>query len=210
MTGAQRRSQLIDVAAGVFAMKGYEAASIEEIAERADVSKPVVYEHFPGKEALYGVVVHREVDELTARITQAFEADDPRFAADRAAATFLAYIEERELGFRILVRDAPVGSGAFASVIASVAVATEDLLADEFDARGLDPASAPMYARMLVGAVALVGEWWVETRSPPREQVAAHIVNLLWRGLRGLQAHPEPRRGSADRSGADRTGTEQE
>lgn len=194
MPGPQRRLQLLDVACSVFAAKGFEAASIEEIAERAGVSKPVVYEHFRGKEALYAVVVHREINELADRITAAFDAHDPRYAADRAADAFLSYIEERERGFRILVRDAPVGSGAFSSVIATVAAATESLLADEFEHRGLDPATAPMYARMLVGAVALVGEWWLETRSPPREEVAAHIVNLLWRGLRGLDAEPTRRR----------------
>ena len=59
-TGAERRHQLIDIARTLFAQRGYEGTSIEEIAQRANVSKPVVYEHFGGKEGLYAVVVDRE------------------------------------------------------------------------------------------------------------------------------------------------------
>ena len=61
MTSAERREQLIVIARGLFAQKGFEATSVEEIAARAEVSKPVVYEHFGGKEGLYAVVVDREV-----------------------------------------------------------------------------------------------------------------------------------------------------
>lgn len=195
MTGPQRREQLIGVARTVFAGKGYEAATIEEIADRAHVSKPVVYQHFGGKEGIYAVVVDREVTALTGRITLALEeATHPRLAAEQAADAFLGYIEEHEEGFRILIRDAPVGAtgATFASVIADVAAAAERLLLSEFEGRGFDRKTAPMYARMLVGAVALVGEWWLEVRKPSRDVVAAHIVNLMWNGLRDLE--PDPRK----------------
>ena len=199
MTGQQRREQLVGVARAAFAERGFEATTVEEIAERAGVSKPVVYEHFGGKEGLYAVVVDREVLALTDRITAALDASHPRVAAEQAADAFLGYIEESEEGFRILVRDAPVGSGrgTFASVIADVAAAAENLLLSEFSGRGFDEETAPMYARMLVGAVALVGEWWLEVRQPPREVVAAHIVNLMWNGLRNLD--PDPTGGRDER-----------
>ena len=57
MTGRERREQLLDVARALFAEKGYDAVSVEEIAHRANISKPVVYEHFGGKEGIYAVVV---------------------------------------------------------------------------------------------------------------------------------------------------------
>jgi AcrR family transcriptional regulator len=195
MTAQQRREQLLGVGRTVFAERGYEAASIEEIAERAGVSKPVVYQHFGGKEGLYAVVVDREVQRLTSAIAGSFDAVHPRLVAEHAAEAFLAYIEQHADGFRVLVRDAPVGSadGTLASVLADVASRTEKLLVDEFGERGFDRETAPMYARMLVGAVALVGEWWVEVRQPPREVVAAHLVNLLWNGLRQLDPAPRPR-----------------
>jgi AcrR family transcriptional regulator len=195
MTAQQRREQLVGVARTLFAERGYEAASIEEIAERAGVSKPVVYQHFGGKEGLHAVVVDREVQALTAAIAGAFDAVHPRLVAEHAAEAFLAYIEEHADGFRVLVRDAPVGTadGTLASVLADVASRAEKLLVDEFGERGFDENTAPMYARMLVGAVALVGEWWLEVREPPREVVAAHLVNLLWNGLRQLDRDPTPR-----------------
>jgi AcrR family transcriptional regulator len=64
MTGAERREQLIGIARGLFAERGFEGTSVEEIAASASVSKPVVYEHFGGKEGLYAVVVDREVRTL--------------------------------------------------------------------------------------------------------------------------------------------------
>ncbi|GGI07926.1 TetR/AcrR family transcriptional regulator [Egicoccus halophilus] len=196
MAAPERREQLIDVARSVFAERGYRGAAIEEIADRAGVSKPVVYQHFGGKEGLYAVVVDREVQRLTRAIAGSFEAVHPRLVAESAAEAFLTYIEDHEDGFRVLVRDAPVGAsdGTLASVLDDVAVRAERLLVDEFGERGFDEDTAPMYARMLVGAVALVGEWWLEVREPPREVVAAHVVNLLWNGLRHLDATPAPDR----------------
>ncbi|MFA9430033.1 TetR/AcrR family transcriptional regulator [Egicoccus sp. AB-alg2] len=195
MTAPERREQLIGVARSVFAERGYQGAAIEEIADRAGVSKPVVYQHFGGKEGLYAVVVDREVRRLTSAIAGSFDAIHPRLVAESAADAFLAYIEEHEDGFRVLVRDAPVGAsdGTLASVLDDVAVRAERLLVDEFGERGFDENTAPMYARMLVGAVALVGEWWLEVREPPREVVAAHVVNLLWNGLRHLDPAPTTR-----------------
>ena len=74
MTGSERRHQLIDIARSLFAERGYEGTSIEEIALRANVSKPVVYEHFGGKEGLYAVVVDREMSSLLDRITSSLTA----------------------------------------------------------------------------------------------------------------------------------------
>jgi AcrR family transcriptional regulator len=195
MTGPERREQLLGVAREVFAEKGYEATSVETIAERAGVSKPVVYEHFGGKEGLYAVIVDREVTELTARMADAMRAVSPREAGEHAAMAFLGYIEEHQEGFRILVHDAPsgMGSGSLGSVISDVAARVEELLLATFKDRGFDRSTVPMYARMLVGAVALVGEWWLEAGKPAREQVAAHVVNLMWNGLKDLQPRPDLR-----------------
>lgn len=197
MSGPERREQLVGVGRAVFAERGYEATSVEEIAERADVSKPVVYEHFGGKEGLYAVIVDREVAELTARMADAMQATSPRQAGEQAALAFIGYIEEHEDGFRILVHDAPHGSmassGSLASVMADVASRVEELLLATFRDRGFDERTVPMYARMLVGAVTLVGEWWLDVGKPSRDVVAAHVVNLMWNGLRGLEPRPELR-----------------
>ena len=193
MTGAQRREQLLDVGRGLFADKGYEGTTVEEIAARAEVSKPVVYEHFGGKEGLYAVVVDREIRHLLEAITSALTSvGDPRVLLERAALGLLDYIESSTDGFRILVRDSPVAqsTGTFASLISDVASQVEHLLADEFTRRRLDPRAAPMYAQALVGMVALTGQWWLDTRTPAKAEVAAHLVNLAWNGLSGLEQAP--------------------
>src|SRR6266700_487948 len=111
MTGKERREQLLDIGRRLFAERGFEGTSIEEIAAQAGVSKPVVYEHFGGKEGLYAVVVDREVERLTTVTTMLFDKplSKPKFEA--AAVSLLRYIEENADGFRILVRDSNPGPG---------------------------------------------------------------------------------------------------
>jgi AcrR family transcriptional regulator len=194
MTGAQRRRQLLDIGRELFGQKGYEATSIEEIAARADVSKPVVYEHFGGKEGLYAVVVDREMQRLLDRFTSALSAPGhPRELLERAALVLLEYIEDDTDGFRVLTRDAPVtiGRGTFSSLIGEVARKVEHILGQQFGFRGYDPRLAELYSQALVGMVALVGQWWLDTRSPDKHVVAAHLVNLAYNGLAHLDPHPD-------------------
>ncbi len=193
MTGAQRRQQLLDIGRELFGQRGYEATSIEEVAARADVSKPVVYEHFGGKEGLYAVVVDREMQLLLDRFASALSAPgSPRELLERAALVLLDYIEDDTDGFRVLTRDSPVtsGTGTFSSLLNDIASQVEYILVREFGQRKLNTKLAGMYAQMLVGMVALTGQWWLEVRKPKREEVAAHLVNLGWNGLRGLEAKP--------------------
>ncbi len=195
MAASERREQLLQVARTIFAEKGYAAASIEEIAGRADVSKPIVYEHFGGKEGIYAVVVDREVRDLLDRITTALEQEHPRAKLEHAARAFLSYVEEQPDGFRVLVRDTPVagGGGTLASLIGDIAAQVESVLADEFKARGYDSKLAPIYSRSLVGMIALVGEWWLDAGKPRREIVVAHVLNLAWNGLGHLDPQPGKR-----------------
>jgi len=193
MTGKERREQLLDIGRSLFAQKGFDATSVEEIAAKAGVSKPVVYEHFGGKEGLYAVVVDREMSSLLDAITGALSSSGhPRELLERAAFALLDYIETSTDGFRILVRDSPVAqsTGTFASLISDAASQVEHIMVNQFKARGFDPKFAPMYAQMLVGMVALTGQWWLDARRPKKAEVAAHLVNLAWNGLSGLEARP--------------------
>jgi AcrR family transcriptional regulator len=193
MTGKQRREQLIEVGRKLFADKGFEGTTVEEIASKANVSKPVVYEHFGGKEGLYAVVVDREIAALLGGITGTLSAElSSRATLERTALALLDYIETSTDGFRILVRDSPPGqsTGSFASLISDVASQVEHILAAEFKRRKLDPKTAPLYAQMLVGMVALTGQWWLDSRKMKKTDVAAHLVNLAWNGLAGLEKRP--------------------
>ena len=193
MRGTERREQLIDVSRRLFAEKGVEGTSVEEIAARAEVSKPVVYEHFGGKEGLYAVVVDREVGHLLARIESALaDAVRSRELVERAALALLDYVETHTDGFRILVRDSSVASssGSFASLLSDIASQVEGLLVTEFKRHGLDARTAPLYSQMLVGMIALTGQWWLDARRPKKSEVAAHLVNLAWNGLSHLDPRP--------------------
>ncbi len=194
MTGGERRRQLVDVGRRLFAERGFDGTTVEDIAARAKVSKPVVYEHFGGKEGLYAVVVDREVQALLDRITTALSGPaSSRVLLERATMALLDYVEASADGFRILVRDSPVTAttGTFSSLLGDIATQVEHLLADAFAEHALPRKAAPMYAQMLVGMVAMTGQWWLDSRRPKKAEVAAHIVNLAWNGLSGLD--PEPR-----------------
>ncbi|MBM3685617.1 MAG: TetR/AcrR family transcriptional regulator [Actinobacteria bacterium] len=197
MSGRERREQLILVGRSLFADKGFEAVTVEEIAATAGVSKPVVYEHFGGKEGLYAVVVDREMNQLLTMISSALQGTHPRQLLEQAGMALFDYIESQPDGFQILVRDSPVSqqTGSFASLIVDVAGQVEHLLAEQFKAHGLPTRLAPMYSQMLVGMTALTGQWWLDVRKPRKDEVVAHLVNLAWNGLAHLE--PKPRSAQA-------------
>lgn len=193
MTGKQRREQLVHVGRRLFARKGFEGTSVEEIAAAAGVSKPVIYEHFGGKEGLYAVVVDREIDALLSAITGTLTSEGTsRQIIERAALALLDYIDGSADGFRILVRDSPPGqsTGTFASLMSDVATQVEHILVAAFKRHDLDPKAAPMYAQMLVGMIAMTGQWWLDSRKFKKHEVAAHVVNLAWNGLTELERKP--------------------
>ena len=132
MTGKERREQLLDVGRRLFAERGFEGTSIEEIAAQAGVSKPVVYEHFGGKEGLYAVVVDREVDRLLTMATTLLDGDNTVTKFEAAAVRLLKYIEDNADGFRILVRDSHPGSGngTYGTLLSDIAGQVEYILAD--------------------------------------------------------------------------------
>ncbi|MFV0464225.1 MAG: TetR family transcriptional regulator [Nostocoides sp.] len=193
MTGRERREQLISVGRKLFAEKGFDGTTVEDIAASASVSKPVVYEHFGGKEGLYAVVVDREIQSLLGGIGSALSSGGTsRVLLERAAMALLDYIEGSSDGFRILVRDSVPGqqTGSFASLISDVATQVEYILVDAFKRNRLDAKAAPLYAQMLVGMVAVPGGWWLDNRKLKKRDVAAHLVNLAWNGLSHLERRP--------------------
>ncbi len=211
MSGSERREQLVRVGRTLFAEKGFEAVSVEEIASEAGVSKPVVYEHFGGKEGLYAVVVDREMTDLLGRVQTALHPDHPKAMLQSVVLAWLDYISTETEGFRVLVRDSPPGmsEGSFASLLRDIAARVAGTLADEFDKRGYNKKLAPMYAQMLVGMVTNTGMWWVDVRRPKRDELASHLVNLAWNGLAHLQEKPKLEQESRPRSvgGNDAGGT---
>ena len=194
MTAAERREQLIAVARELFSAKGFEGTSVEEIAAQAGVSKPVVYEHFGGKEGAYAVVVDRETRALHDAIRGALTTPNARSREllERGAMALLDYIDTCPDGFRILSRDSSATgpAGSFASILSDIAVQVEDILGVQFKRLGHDPKFAGLYAQALVGLVAQTGQQWLERREPAKEVVARHLINLAWNGMANLSPDP--------------------
>ena len=193
LTAAARRAQLVEIGREVFAERGYGAASVEEIAARAKVSKPILYDHFGGKEGLYAVVVDREMEYILNQIVEVVTTGSPRARLEKATLVYLTYVRERPQGFAVLLRDAPQHqlNGGMPALMYELADRIGDVFTEQFQEAGYDPKSAPIYAHALVGMVAFVGQWWTEgDNSPPVEDVASHIAALAWRGLRQLPKKP--------------------
>jgi AcrR family transcriptional regulator len=192
LTAAARRAQLIGVGRAVFAKYGYDATSVEDIAEHAKISKPIIYEHFGGKEGLYAVVVDREMEYVVRRIAEAIATGSPRERVERAALAFLTYVKDHPDGFAVLAHGVPVASatGGMSSLLNDVAERVGDIFAATFKDAGYDPKAAPIYAHALIGMVTSVGQWWTEVRKPSIEEVANHIAALAWMGLRHLPKRP--------------------
>lgn len=205
MSRSERRVQLIEIARASFAQRGYDATSIEEITGAAGVSKPVLYEHFGGKEGLYQVIVDREINLLMSMVEDSMpENISPRKALEHTITGLFDYLEANPAGYRLLAHQSPAGvsTGVFSPVIGEVTEHLTTLMTDLFERQGFDPASLPLYGQLLGGAVAQVGMWWIAEREaadagepvepPSRDEIAAHTVNLLWNGLQRLELKPRP------------------
>lgn len=187
MSSVQRREQLIGIARTLFAERGFDGTSVEEIADHAEVSKPVIYEHFGGKEGLYAVVVDREMRTLEEAIHAALGVPNQTYKQiiERGTMALLDYIEARPDGFRILSRDSAAGSTSsdFASILNDIAAKVQDMLASPLARRGYNPDLGSIYAQGLVGLVAMAGQRWLDDRTLSKEQLVAQLVNLAWNGL---------------------------
>ena len=193
LTGADRRLQLMAVGREAFAARGYEGTSIEDVAQKAGVSKPIVYEHFGAKEGLYAAIVEREMDWLVAQVTEGLSRGSPRERFESAVLAFMIYAKEEPAGFAVLTRDSPTASArrGLTRVIDDLAQRVGDVFRSEFERAGYTPKVAPIYANALIGMVTQVGQWWAaEGRPFSLDHVARHVAALGWMGLRHLPRDP--------------------
>lgn len=188
LSAGERRNQLIDVGRAVFAEHGYDASSVEQIAEKAEISKPIIYEHFGGKEGLYAAIVEREMEYVVENITAAISVGSPLERLENAVMSFLSYVKEHPDGFAVMSRDSP--NLGMANLLAEVADRVSKIFASEFRRAGYDPDAAPIYAQALVGMVTFVGQWWRDNPERSAPDVASHVIALSWMGLRHLPNRP--------------------
>ena len=191
LTATQRRAQLIDVGRVVFAETGFENASIDVIAQRAGVTKPIIYEHFGGKEGLLAAVIERELDAVVQRVSKAMAEGTARERFETAVVEFMAYVEDEPSGFALLTRETPiVGRDGMIRVVDQLTDRVGAIFRRELAAAGYDRKVAPLYASAVLGMVTQAGRWWAEGRAISRDQAIRHIAALGWMGLRHLPKRP--------------------
>jgi AcrR family transcriptional regulator len=187
MPREQRAQLILDVAGQVFARAGYDAASMDEIAELVGVSKPMLYAYFGSKEGLYLSYVERAGRDLLDRLVGAAPPDAPPSTALRARITeFLAFVEEHDDGWRVLFREA-ASSRPLAEQVAQLRRRIVDAIRRMIDASGLgnpEPASDAI-AHALVGAGESLANWWLDHREVPREEVASWYLAVVQAVLAG-------------------------
>lgn len=194
LSSAERRAQLMEVGREVFASHGYEGTSIDVVAQRAGVSKPIVYEHFGAKEGLYAAIVDREMDHLVNRVSESIAHGSARVRFEGAVFAFMTYVREQPAGFAVLTRDSPSGIArrGLTRVIDDLAERVGDIFRVQFERAGYESKLAPIYAHALVGMVTQVGQWWASGgKGFSVDKVAKHVATLGWMGLRHLPTEPK-------------------
>jgi AcrR family transcriptional regulator len=191
MPAAERRELIVSVATEVFAQRGYDGASIDEIARRSGVSAPVVYDHFASKQDLYQRLLERTRDELLATWREHLFSDEPAdVRIPRAIAAWAAYVESHRDAARMYFRD-PTGVPAVqefhAAIHAQGRAALGAILGREQGAAniagGADAEALEMAAEVMRSGLAGLALWWAEHPHVPREQIVTTAVNVLWVGF---------------------------
>jgi AcrR family transcriptional regulator len=193
LRAAERRAQLLGVARRLFARDGYRGASMESIAEAAGVTKPVLYQHFSSKRALYSALLANDLGRLTQELETAFsQAEDNEERLRRGFGAYLDFVDRHEDAFRLLFTEALGLDADFQRQVTEfrrwVAARVARIIAAE---AGLAPARARALAAAIVGMAEGAAGWWLDERRPlePRE-LADELAGLAWKGFARFPAGP--------------------
>jgi AcrR family transcriptional regulator len=192
LTAEERRAGILDAALAVFSARGYHPSSIDDIAREAGISKALIYEHFESKQGLYADLIERNAAELVERLGAAIgsvEADSGAIRLATGLDAFFAFVGERRDAWRILFRDAadPETAPVLDRILEQVTGLVAALIAEDPGARAMTEQDADrairVLARMLVGSVQSVANWWAEHREVPREEIVEMVMAYAWLGL---------------------------
>lgn len=188
----ERRAQLLSAALEVFVAQGYHAAAMDDIAERAGVSKPVLYQHFPGKLELYLAILDAACDAIIANCRKALESThDNKQRVTAAIAAFYAYVGHDTGAFRLVfesdLTNEPAVRGHIDRVTTECADMIADVIAEDTD---LPAAASRLLGLSLVGMAQVSARYWLteidnDGTDLQREEAIALVAGLAWRGIRG-------------------------
>jgi AcrR family transcriptional regulator len=194
----QRRASLLDAANEVFTTRGYHAAAMDDIAEAAGVSKPVLYQHFPSKLDLYLALLDASCDSLVDNVSDALESTDHN--ADRVVATIAAFydfVSSASGEFRFVFESDLTGDASVQKRLWQVNEDIADLIAAVIvEDTALPPEQSKLLAISLVGTAQVSARYWVRSgMSIPVEEATSLVSRLAWRGIRGFPLrHYDPSR----------------
>jgi AcrR family transcriptional regulator len=183
-----RRAQLLAAAGEVFAANGYHAAAMDEIAERAGVSKPVLYQHFPGKLELYLALLQTHADELITGVTGALEStSDNKLRVQAAVGAYFDFVDSEGEAFRLVFQSDIRGEPAVHETIERATKTCVDAITATITAdAGLDEERARLLAVGLVGASQVAAQSWLASNRPIEKSEAVKLISTLaWRGIGG-------------------------
>ncbi|WEB42952.1 TetR/AcrR family transcriptional regulator [Streptomyces yunnanensis] len=174
----ERREQLIAVALGLFSHRSPEDVSIDEIAEAAGISRPLVYHYFPGKQQLYEAALRRAADELTARFVEPREGPlGARLL--RVMERYFAFVEEHGPGFSALMRGGPaIGSTRTSALIDGVRQAAYTQILSHLDVDAHDPSPRlELVVRSWISLAETTALLWLDGRRVPRAELERQLVH---------------------------------
>ncbi|MEM7285382.1 MAG: TetR/AcrR family transcriptional regulator [Actinomycetota bacterium] len=187
LPGPERRQQLLDVALETFGRGGYAEASMADIASAAGITKPVVYQHFASKRALFLEVLRECGRRMERQIEMATShADTPRQLVEHGFQGFISFFESHPETFRILFSDANRSDPEFAKEVNRVEMVVAERIASLIDIPNLSEADRRLLAVGIVGqAESAVRLWMSGETGLTADRVAALLAELTWAGLRG-------------------------
>lgn len=187
----ERRQQLLDTALALFARLGYRDASMNDIAEAAGVTKPVLYQHFGSKRDLFLEVLSQLSSDLRGGVRDAAEraaAIGPRAQVEAGFAAWFGWVDRNRDGFAVLFDGEVRRDAEFAEFTARVSRMMADTVAEYIVADGLDADRRRLLAYGIVGMAESTCRRWVEKEIDlDADDLARSVASLAWSGLRGLQ-----------------------
>lgn len=189
LPAARRRQQLLAVALEVFGDRGFHPTSMNEVAEAAGVTKPVLYQHFQSKRDLYRQVLTDVGDQLLDAITKATTAaQSPRQQVELGFIAYFQWVELNEAAFRVLFGGGTRRDEEFAAQVALVEGAIAEAIATLIDVEALTGAQRRQLAHGLVGLAEGTSRiWMAEGAEEPAADLARLLADLAWRGLRDIR-----------------------
>lgn len=189
LPAARRRQQLLDVALGVFAERGFHPTSMNDLAEAAGVTKPVLYQHFGSKRELYLELLDDVGSRLRTAIDKATtEATSPREQVERGVAAYFRFVAEHQAAFQVLFGGGTRRDEEFAGYARQVEDAIATTVAALIDVEGLEEADRRLLAHGIVGLAEGTGRHWLRSGAEgDPDALAARVAELAWAGLRGVR-----------------------